>query len=63
MAAVIRQKSGPDQLEELRRILRAVDPPAPIPEVPAVEKLLQRLVGDTESGLEQMLRSFLSGQQ
>ena len=52
----------------LRRILTAVDTPAPIPEVPAVEKLLQRLVGEIQSrpppvGLEQMLRSFLSGQQ
>ena len=53
----------------------AVDPPTPIPEVPPVEKLLQRLVTESQSqpspvvsppasaGLEQMLRSFLSGQQ
>ena len=53
----------------------AVDTPAPIPEVPAVEKLLQHLVAETQShplpvvsppesvGLEKMLRSFLSGQQ
>ena len=53
----------------------AVDTPAPIPEVPAVEKLLQRLVAETQSRpspvvsppelvrLEKMLRSFLSGQQ
>ena len=53
----------------------AVDTPAPIPEVPPVEKLLQRLVTETQSrpllvvsppasmGLEQILRSFLSGQQ
>ena len=53
----------------------AVDTPAPIPEVPAVEKLLQRLVAETQSrpspvvsppelvGLEKMLRSFLSGHQ
>ena len=52
-----------------------MDTPAPMPEVPAVEKLLQRLVGETQSrpppvmsplepaGLEQMLRSFLAGQQ
>ena len=41
VAAVTRQKSGPDQLEDvLRRILTAVDTPAPTPEVPAVEKLL-----------------------
>ena len=49
--------------------------PAPIPELPAAEKLLQRLVAETLSrlspvgrppeavGLEKMLRSFLSGQQ
>ena len=53
----------------------AVDTPAPIPEVPPVEKLLQRLITEIQSrpspvvnppasvGLEQMLRSFLSGQQ
>ena len=65
-----------DQLEDLlRRLLTAVDTPAPMPEVPAVEKLLQRLVGETQSrlppvmsppepaGLEQMLWSFLAGQQ
>ena len=76
VAAVTRSKSGPDQLEDmLRRLLTAVDTPAPIPEVPAVEKLLQRLVAETQSrpspvmsppesvGLENMLRSFLSGQQ
>ena len=76
MVAVTTQKSGPDQLEDLlRRILTAVDTPAPIPEVYAVEKLLQRLVAETQScpppvvsppesvGLEKMLRSFLSGQQ
>ena len=65
-----------DHLEDLlRRLLMAVDPPAPIPEVPPVEMLLQRLVTETQSrsspvvsppasaGLEQMMRSFLSGQQ
>ena len=74
--AVTRPRSGADQLEDLlRRLLLTVDPPAPIPEVPPVEKLLQRLVTETQSrpspvfsppasaGLEQMLRSFLSGQQ
>ena len=73
---VTRQKSGPDQLEDLlRRILTAVDTPAPIPEVPALEKLLQSLVAEIQSrpppvvsppesvGLEKMLRSFLSGQR
>ena len=76
VAAVTQPRSGPDQLEDLlRRLLMAVDSPAPIPEVPPVEKLLQRLVTETQSrpspvvsppalaGLEQMLRSFLSGQQ
>ena len=49
VAAVTRQKSGSDQLEDLlRRLLTAVDTPAPTPEVPAVEKL-QRLVGETQS--------------
>ena len=76
MAAVTRQKSGSDQLEDLlRQLLTAVDTPAPTPEMPAVEKLLQRLVGETQSRrppvvsppepteLEQMLRSFRAGQQ
>ena len=76
VAAVTRPKSGPDQLEDLlRRLLAAVDTPAPVPEAPTVEKLLQRLVVETQSrpspvvsppelvGLEKMLRSFLSGQQ
>ena len=45
VAAVTRPRSSPDQLEDLlRRLLMAVDPPAPIPEVPPVEMLLQRLV-------------------
>ena len=76
VAAVTRPRSGLDQLEDLlRRLLMAVDPPAPILEVPPVEKLLQWLVTESQSrpspvvsppasaGLEQMLRSFLSGQQ
>ena len=50
VAAVTRPKSGPDQLEDLlRRLLTAVDTPAPVPEVPTVEKLLQRLVAETQS--------------
>ena len=61
MAAVTRPRSGPDQLEDLlRRLLMAVYTPAPIPVVPTVEKLLQR---PASVGLEQMLRSFLYGQQ
>ena len=76
VAAVTRQKLGPDQLEDLLRwLLTAVDTPAPIPEVPAVKKLLQRLVAETQIrpspvvsppesvGLEKMLQSFLSGQE
>ena len=80
VAAVNRPRPGPDQLEDLlRRLLLSMDPPVPIPEVHPVEKLLQRLVTETQSrqspqswpspvvsppaGLEQMLRSFLSGQQ
>ena len=38
-----------------------MDTPAPIPEVPAV--VTASGGGDTESGLEQILRSFLSGKQ
>ena len=50
VAAVTRPKSGPDQLEDLlRQLLAAVDTPAPVPEAPAVEKLLQRLVAETQS--------------
>ena len=76
VAAITMPKSGPDLLEDLlRRLLTAVDTPAPIPEVPTVEKLLQCLVAETQShpspfvsppesvGLEKMLWSFLSGQQ
>ena len=76
VVAVTRPRSGPDKLEDLlRRLLMAVDTPAPIPEVSPVEKLLQHVVTETQSrlspvvspplsmGLEQMLRSFLSGQQ
>ena len=76
VAAVTGQKSGSDQLEDLlRRLLTPVDTPAPAPEVPAMEKLLQRLVAETQSRpppvvsppvpteLEQMLRSFLTGQR
>ena len=55
----------------VRRVLAPAEPPAPKPEVPAVEKLLQQLVRETQSrppavvsppvptDLEQMLRSFL----
>ena len=50
VAAVTRLQSGPDQLEDLlQRLLTAVDTTTPIPEVPVVAKLLQRLVAETQS--------------
>ena len=80
VAAVTRPKSGPDQLDDMhRRLLAAVATPAPVPapvpEVPAVDKLLQHLVAETQSrplpvvsppepvGLEKLFRSYLLGQQ
>ena len=76
VAAVTGQRSGTTQLEDLlRRLLTPVEPPAVSPEVPAVEKLLQRLVTETQSRpppdmsppapteLEQMMRSFISEQR
>ena len=69
-------KSKPHQLEDLlRRVLTTAERPAPKPELPDVEKLLQQLVRETQSRptavvnppvtttLEQMLRSFLDGQR
>ena len=61
----------------LRRLLAAVATPvpAPVPEVPAVDKLLQGLVAETQSrpppvvsppepvGLEKLFRLYISGQQ
>ena len=74
MAVVTKPKSTPDQVEDLlRRLLAGMASPAPVPEVPMVEKLLQRLVAETQSrqpapvvppepvGLENLLRSYLSG--
>ena len=50
VAAVNRPRPGPDQLEDLlRRLLLSMDPPAPMPEVPPVEKLLHYLVTETQS--------------
>ena len=50
VAAVTRPRSDPDQLEDLlRRLVMAVETPAPITEVPPVEKLLQHLVSETQS--------------
>ena len=53
VAAVTKPKSTPDQVDDLlRRLLAGVAPqalvPAPVPEVPMVEKLLQRLVAETQ---------------
>ena len=79
VAAVTKSKSTPDQGEDLfRRLLAGVaipaPVPAPVPEVPVVEKLLQRLVAETQirqpapvvtsepAGLETLLRSLLLGQ-
>ena len=68
------QRSSPNQLENLlQRVLAPTEPPAPKPEVPAVEKLPQQLVREIQSRppavvsppvpTEQMLRSFLEGQR
>ena len=53
MATVNQLKSPPDQVEDLlRRLLASKAPPvpvsAPVPEVPMVEKLLQRLVAENQ---------------
>ena len=53
MAAVTKPKSTPDQVEDFfRRLLASAAAPAlvpvPVPEVPMVEKLLQRLVAETQ---------------
>ena len=76
VAALTGQKSGSDQLQDLLcRLLTPVDTPSLAPEVPAMEKLLQHLVAETQSRpppvvsppvpteLEQMLHSFLAGQR
>ena len=75
VAVVTGQRSGQNHLEDLlRQVISTVERPAPKPEVPDVEKLLQKLVMETQSRppavigppvpttLEQMLRSFLDGQ-
>ena len=74
VAVVTGQRSGQNQLEDLlRRVISTAERPASKPEVPHVEKLLQKLVRETQSRppavigppvpttLEQMLRSFLDG--
>ena len=80
MVAVTKLKSTPDQVDDmLRRLLAGMASPAavpaPVPGVPMVEKLLQRLVAETQSrqsapvippepvGLENLLRLYLSGKQ
>ena len=73
VAAVTKPKSIPEQVEDLLRQLLA-GMAAPVPEVPMVEKLLQRLVADTQSRQpapvvppepvgKNLFRSYLSGQQ
>ena len=54
VAAVTKPKPPPDQLEDLLRRLLAnvaasVPVPTPVPEVPTVEKLMWRLVAETQS--------------
>ena len=74
VATVTEQRSSPNQLEDLLRwVLTPTEPPAPKPEVPAVENCLQQLVRETHCGppvvvsppvptdLEQMLCSFVEG--
>ena len=80
VAAVTKPKPPPDQLEDLLRrslanMAAPVPVPAPVPEVQTVEKLLQRLVAETQSrhpaavsppepvGLRNLCRSYLAGQQ
>ena len=75
VAVVTGQRSGQNQVEDLlRRVISTAERPAPKPEVSDVEKLIQKLVRETQSRppavigppvpttLEQMLRSFLDGQ-
>ena len=76
VAVVTGQRLGQNQLEDLlRRVISTTEPPAPKPEVPDAEKLLQQLVRGTQSrspavvsppvptALEQMLHSFFDGQR
>ena len=76
VAVVTGQRLGQNQLEDLLRwVISTAEPPAPKPEVPDVEKLLQQLVRGTQSrspavvsppmptALEQMLHSFFDGQR
>ena len=72
VAAVTRLRSDQNQLEVLlRRIVSAVERPAPIPEISDMETLLIQLARGPPTlvdtpvlpTLEQMLRSFLDGQR
>ena len=78
VAAVTTPQSTPDQVETFFRQLltsAAAPTPTPAPEPPAVEKLLQRLVAETQVrqpvpavatgsvGLETLLRTLRSGNQ
>ena len=76
VAAVTGLRSDQNQLEDfLRRIVSAVEHPAPIPEISDMETLLLQLVREPPDGppavvntpvpptLEQMLHSFLDGQR
>ena len=50
VAVVTGQRLGQNQLEDLlRRVISTTEPPAPKPEVPDAEKLLQQLVRGTQS--------------
>ena len=74
VAVVTGQRSAQNQLEDFRRVIATMECPAPKPEVPDVEKLLQKLVRETQgrppavigppapTTLEQMLRTFLDAQ-
>ena len=76
VAVVTGQRSGQNQVDDLlRQVISTAERPAPKPEVSDVEKLIQKLVRETQSRphaaigppvpttLEQMLRSFLDGQR
>ena len=76
VAVVTGQRSGQNQVEDLLRwVISTAERPAPKLEVSDVEKLIQKLVKETQSRppavigppvpttVEQMLRSFLDGQR
>ena len=64
MAAVTGQRSGTTQLEDLLgRFLTPVESPALTPEVPTVEKLLQRLVTVSTVWTEETLAGDTPGRE